>query len=103
MSFYKRLKRVVYENIDDENFSITHFCQALAMSRTQVHRKIKALTGKSTSLVIRSIRLQKARELLQTTDLSVSQVAYEVGFSYPAHFSKFYSEEFGEPPSRTRK
>ena len=101
--FIQKIKNIIHENIDDESFGIQHLCRALAMSRTQVHNKIKALTGKSTSLLIRSIRLQKAKELLETTDLTVSQIAYEVGFKYPAHFSNYFLEEFGEPPSRTRK
>ena len=102
-AFIQKVQKAVLDNLDNEDFGIVHLCRTLAMSRTQVHHKIKALTGKSTSIFIRSIRLQKGRELLQTTDLSVSEVAYRVGFRQHSHFSKFYSEEFGETPSRTRK
>ena len=101
--FIQKIRKLVHENIDDEDFGIVQLCRALTLSRTQVHNKIKALTGKSTSIIIRLIRLQKARELLQTTDLSVSEVAYEVGFRHPENFSRYYSLEFGEPPNRTRK
>jgi len=73
------------------------------MSRTQVHRKIKALTGDSTSIYLRRIRLDKGKELLETTDYNVSQVAYAVGFKHPGYFSKLYAEEFGERPKETRK
>lgn len=101
--FIQRVRQIVHKNIDDEEFGIIHLCRALTMSRTQVHNKIKALTGKSTSIFIRSIRLYKAKELLKTTNLSVSEIAYEVGFKHPENFSRYFSKEFGEPPKRTRK
>lgn len=102
-AFIQKIIGIVHQNISDEHFGIAHLCRALGIGRTQLHHKIKALTGKSTSLYIRTIRLQEARRLLQTTDLNVSEIGYEVGFHSLAHFSRYYSEEFGEPPSRTRK
>ena len=99
----QKVRNVVHENMEDENFGTVGLCNKLRMSRTQVHNKIKALTGKSTSIFIRSIRLQKAKELLESTDLNVSEVGYEVGFRNPAYFSRVFSEEFGMPPDRTRK
>ena len=101
--FVLKIRGIVQQNMEDENFGTVALCNALRMSRTQVHNKTKALTGKSTSLFIRSIRLQKAKELLQKTDLNVSEVGYEVGFSNPAYFSRIFHEEFGESPARTRK
>ena len=89
--------------MDDEDFGIIHLCRSLAMSRTQVHNKVKALTGKPTSIFIRTIRLYKGKELLETTDMTISEIAYEVGFKYPTNFSKFYSQEFGIRPSKDRK
>jgi len=61
----------------------------------QVNRKLKTLTGKTPSRFIRSILLQKAKELLQTTSLNVSEIAYQVGFDDPNYFSRCFSEEFG--------
>ena len=101
-AFVEKFVEIVTQNISDENFGIVQLCKSLGMGRTQVHNKIKALTGKSTSLFIRSIRLQKARQLLQTSDMNISEVGYEVGFVSPSHFSRFYAEEFGEPPTQTR-
>ena len=101
-AYLQKVVRIVSENLSDQGFGIAHLCRALGMGRSQVHNKIKALTGKSTSLFIRSIRLQKARQLLQTTDMNVSEVAYEVGFKYPSHFTKFYSEEFNELPKEVK-
>ncbi len=101
--FMQKVRNVVHENMEDENFGTVGLCTKLRMSRTQVHNKIKALTGKSTSIYIRSMRLQKAKDLLETTDLNVSEVGYEVGFRNPAYFSRVFSEEFGISPDRTRK
>jgi len=100
--FLARLHTTLHEHLSDENFGIQQLCREIGMSRTQLHRKIKALTNKSTSLYIRSIRLAKAKELLRTTDMNVSEVAYEVGFSNPVYFTQVFSEEFGVPPSGMR-
>ena len=96
-------KAIIHENIEDENFGIMELCRAIGMSRTQLHRKIKALTNRSTSSFIRSIRLIKAKELLSISDLNISQVAYEVGFKDPKYFSRTFAEEFGMPPADFRK
>jgi transcriptional regulator GlxA family with amidase domain len=74
----------------------------MAMSRAQIHRKISALTDRSTSLYIRSIRLQHGKKLLQTTDLKVSEVAYRVGFDDPKYFSRVFQEEFQMAPSEVK-
>ncbi len=101
--FIKKVRNAIEENLDDETFGIAELCKAVAMSRTQLHRKIKALTNRSTSLFVRSIRLQKAQNLLKTTNLNISQVAYEVGFSNPNYFSRIFAEEFGFPPTDLHK
>ncbi len=101
--FITKVRTVIEENLDDETFGIAELCKAVAMSRTQLHRKIKALTNRSTSLYVRSVRLQKAKYLLKNSDLNIAQVAYEVGFSNPNYFSRIFSEEFGIPPTYFRK
>ena len=77
--------------------------QNLMLSESQLYRKLKSITGKSTALFIRSIRLQKARELIHSTDEPISQVAYEVGFNDPSWFSRVFKEEFGFAPSDLTK
>ena len=99
-AFVKKLRDTIEENIDNADFGIEQLCRKVHLSRMQVHRKIKALTGKSTSHFIRSIRLQKAKELMQTTDLTVSEIAYDVGFNDPNYFSRTFSQEFGIAPSQ---
>ena len=101
--FLQKLREILEENLDDEDFGIVQLCRAIGVSRMQLHRKLKALTGKSTSYYIRSIRLHKARELLRTTDLNVSEVAYEVGFRNAAYFSTTFLEEFGMSPNEVRE
>jgi AraC-like DNA-binding protein len=75
----------------------------LQLSNSQVYRKIKAITGKSTAVFIRSIRLQYAKELLKNTDKTISEIAYEVGFNNPSWFSRAFKEEFGYTPSSSSK
>ena len=82
--------------------SISGLARAIGVSRAQLHNKISALTGRSPSVFVRTIRLYKARELLKTSDLNISQIAYEVGFRDPAYFSRTYSEEFGRSPKDSR-
>ncbi len=102
-AFLKKAKAAVEKHFADEDFDIHRLCRVLTMSRAQLHRKLTALTGMSATHFIRSIRLQRAKELLQTTDLTVSEIAYEVGFRDPNYFSRTFTEEFGTPPSETRK
>ena len=75
----------------------------MAMSESQLNRKLKALSGKTAAPFIRSIRLQEARKLLQTTELNISEIAYDTGFSDPHYFSRSFSQEFGVAPSSFRK
>jgi len=96
--FLQKAINNIENNIDDSDFGTLQLTLALGMSESQLYRKLKALTGKSTALFIRSVRLQKAKELLKTTTLNISEVAYETGFSNPAWFSRVFKEEFGESP-----
>jgi signal transduction histidine kinase/DNA-binding response OmpR family regulator len=102
-AFLKKAQAAVEKHFADDDFDIHRLCRALTMSRAQLHRKLTALTGMSATHFIRSIRLQRAKELLQTTDLTISEIAYEVGFRDPNYFSRTFTEEFGTPPSETRK
>jgi len=101
--FLLKVRQLVEENIEDENYGIEELCQELRISRVQLHRKLKALTDKSTSHVIRSIRLQKAYPLLLESDLNITEIAYRVGFSSSKYFSQVFKEEFGQTPSDFRQ
>ena len=73
------------------------------MSKMQVYRKLKALQDKTPSAFMRSVRLQKGKELLQNSDLNISEIAYEIGFSDPNYFSRTFQKEFGSSPKDFRK
>ncbi|NND32487.1 MAG: response regulator, partial [Saprospiraceae bacterium] len=100
--FLQELQQTIEENLSNENFSISYLCRKMAMSRSQLHNKLKALTGLSASHFIRAIRLEKAKKYLQDSDLNISEVAYEVGFRTPVYFTQVFTEEVGVSPSRYR-
>ncbi len=101
-AFLARLRAVVEANFRDEEFSIEQLSREIGMSRTQVHRKLKALTNQSASQFIRMLRLQKARALLLTGRHNVSEAAYLTGFNSPAYFSTCFTELYGHPPSELK-
>ena len=98
--FIQRLISVIHKQIDNHNFSAHELSKTMALSESQLYRKLKAITGKSTAIFIRSIRLQYAKAILERGHKNVSEVAYECGFSNPSWFSKTFKEEFGIPPSQ---
>ncbi len=101
--FMDRVKDLLQANLDDENYGITQLCNDVGISRAQLHRNLKAYTGKSTSLFIRTLRLKKAKDLLLHTDLNITQVAYEVGFQDPKYFSRLFSSQYELSPREFRK
>lgn len=100
--FLKDVYACLENHYQEETFGIQPLHDMLGMSRTQLHRKLAALTGKPASHFIRSFRLEKARHLLQTTRMTVAEVAYAVGFKDAMYFSRAFSHEFGMPPSEAR-
>ncbi len=101
-AFLQKFRAIVEANLSDPDFEMPQLERALAMSRSQIFRKVKALTGKSPSLFIRFIRLHRGRHLLKTSNLSVSEIAYQVGYSALNNFSDAFLEEFGERPLKVR-
>lgn len=101
--FLQQIKFVVDKEIGNADFNPNQLCQALGLSSSQLYRKVKAITGTTPALFVRKLRLYKAKELLQTTELNVSEIAYEVGFSSPSYFSRSFAEEFGSSPVENRK
>ncbi|MGB8319149.1 MAG: two-component regulator propeller domain-containing protein [Ignavibacteriaceae bacterium] len=97
--FMFKVMDIIEKHISEEDFNIEDFCSEVGMSRTQLHRKLKALTGKSASLYIRSVKLSKAKRMIEEQKGNISEIAYSVGFSSPAYFTKCFKEEFGYPPS----
>ncbi|MEM9837375.1 MAG: tetratricopeptide repeat protein [Bacteroidota bacterium] len=100
--FLRKLYDYLEEHLDDAELNMDKISRGVGMSRTQVFRKLKALTGQSVSVLLKSLRLQKGRALLLSTDLTVSEVTYEVGFTSLSYFSTAFLEEFGMRPSGVR-
>jgi len=100
--FIIRIRNLVHQHLDDNEFSVHDLERGVFLSRSQLHKKLKALTGLSAMQYVSRIRLSVAREKLKTSAESVSDIAYQVGYSDPNYFSRAYSEEFGETPSETR-
>ncbi len=98
--FLERTIKIVENNIEDSSFDVEKFASEMFMSRSQLHRKLKALTGYSTTEFIRMIRLKRAAQLLQGNSGTVSEIAYKVGFDNIGYFSKCFRETFGKPPSQ---
>jgi AraC-like DNA-binding protein len=102
-AFIRQLTGLIETHLSDETFRVPQICRAIGMSQAQLYRKIKALTGQSAGIFVRSVRLRKALHLLRTSSLNVSEVAYEVGFKSPVYFSQMFRQTFGESPSDIRK
>lgn len=102
-AFIQQVRGILEAHIGDEYFSIPDLCKTLAMSRAQLYRKFQALTDQSVAHYFRSLRLLKAGELLRRTDLHISEIAFQVGFKDPAHFTRAFTGEFGVNPSEWRK
>jgi len=97
--FLNRVLKVINEHISEEEFSIELLSKESAMSKEQIYKKLKALTGKSPSLFLRSIRLVRAKKMIKENKSTISEISYLVGFSSPAYFTKCFKEEFGNSPS----
>ena len=97
--FLKELIELVESNIDNPEFKIEQFAQELAVSRALLFTKIKALTDYTPKNFLKSFRLKRATQLLETGKLNISEIAYQVGFKDPKYFSKVFQKEFGCTPS----
>lgn len=100
--FYNRFAELVNKNLGDSELSVESLATRMGLGQSQFTRKIKALTNYTPVELIRRFRLNEARRLLSSSDASVSEIAYGVGFTSPAYFSKCYRDAFGETPSELR-
>ena len=94
-----RIMKAVNANLDDSDFNVEKMCEEVGISRTQLHRKLKEMTGVSTAEFIRNIRLNEAARLLKEHKVNATQVAYAVGFVNYSHFSTVFKKFFGMSPS----
>ena len=97
--FVMRLNAVIDQNLEDEDFGVMPLSRAMKYSRSQLHKKVKALTGYSISSYIQIRRLTKAKALLRSPEMNISEAAWAVGFKDPKYFSRLFKREFGLSPS----
>jgi len=99
----EKVNKYTHEHLSETEFGIEELSKMIGMSTVYLNKKISALTGKTTNEYVRSIRLRKAAQLLEKSDMSISEVAYEVGYNSPKYFSKYFKDEYGILPSEYRK
>ncbi len=102
-AFLASFREAVESRLYDSDLSVDDLAAAMNLSRVQLYRKVKAITGSSPVELLRTARLNRAYQLLLTTDKSVSEVAYAVGFTAPSYFTKCFKEEYGMVPGDVRK
>ncbi len=100
--FYRRFIGLIMADMGNSDLSVEDIADKMSLSKSQLGRKIKSLTNYTPVEIIRNLRVKEARRLLTTTEKSISEIAYEVGFSLPAYFSKCFKDAYGETPSELR-
>lgn len=95
----ERIMKVVNENMSDSDFNVEKMCDEVGVSRTQLHRKLKEMTGVPTSEFLRNIRLNEAARLIRERKINITQVSYMVGFANNSHFSTAFKKYFGMSPT----
>lgn len=96
--FMKQLHAIIQKNLSNSEFGVEDIGKQIGLSRVQLYRKVKAMTGSSVVDLLRKARLAKAKRLLESRSMSVSEVAYDVGFSAPSYFTKCFKDEYGMLP-----
>ena len=97
--FVEKLRNLIETHLGDSDLRVDDLGEKLGLSRVQLYRKAKALTGYSPNELLRIARLKRAASLLASTDKTIAEITYEVGFSAPSYFAKCYKDYFGESPT----
>jgi len=100
--FVTKIQSYIELHFQDSELSVATISEALHLSHSQLYRKLKAVTGKTLSQFIRSIRLEKALHFIETTDLTIAEIAYKVGFNDPNYFTRAFKKEFNKVPGDYR-
>lgn len=101
--FFNKFIASINEHLSDSDLSVEDIGEEMCLSRVQLYRKVKALTGKSPVEIIREERLRRGHQLLADSSLTISEIAYRVGFSSPSYFAKCYKDMFGKSPTSNQK
>jgi transcriptional regulator GlxA family with amidase domain len=95
----QKINALIKSNIENENFDTNTLCKAMSLSRTQLFRRVKSLIRQAPAQHIKTVRLHRAKELLETTDCTVSEIAFKTGFQTISHFTKIFKKQYGILPS----
>ena len=101
--FIDKIRCIIIDHLDDEKFGVSELASKIGLSKTQTYRKVKSVSNKSVSQLIREIRLQEAAKLILESDLHVSEISYKVGFSSPSYFNKCFSKYYGITPGEYKE
>jgi signal transduction histidine kinase/DNA-binding response OmpR family regulator len=101
--FLNKISKIVEEQLDKEELSVEELSEIIGLSRVHLYRKVKKLTGLSVSEFVRSVKLRLSLDLIKNSGKSISEIAYEVGFSSPSYFTKCFKEQFGISPTEFAK
>ena len=101
--FVERFKSLIEVKMGDSELNVEDLGKEMGLSRVQLYRKIKSLTNYAPNELLRMARLKKAASLLASSDMTIAEVGYEVGFTSPSYFAKCYKEQFGESPTEFLK
>jgi len=101
--FVQKLKEITETNLSDEHFGVNELVEQVGLSHSQIHRRLKAITGQSVSCFVRKLRLDKAKGILEHEKYTVAEVAYKVGFGSPSYFIKCFHDHFGYTPGDVKK
>ncbi|HEY5687027.1 MAG TPA: helix-turn-helix domain-containing protein [Yeosuana sp.] len=102
-TFIKKIEQLVLYNLENEKFGVSELAKEMNLSRSQILRKTKFFTGKSTSYFIREIRLREAARFILNSDLTASEIGYKVGFGSPSYFNKCFLDYFNQTPGEFKK
>ena len=97
--FLQKVNFLILTNIDRDGFNSNYLSKALGMSRTQLYRKLHPIIRQAPGVYIQTMRIQKAKELLETTDMRIGEVAFNTGFQTPSHFTRVFTKHYGVRPS----
>lgn len=103
MAFLEKMDKLIYDNLSNDELSAKFLTDHLAMSRASLYNKVKALTGMGVNDYINRIRIERSVQLLTTTNLSINEISYEVGFSYPRYFSTSFKQMKGMTPTKFKE
>ena len=101
--FVEKLNAAIRDNMSNTNLKMDELGEKVGLSRVQLYRKVKAITGLSPVELLRQMRLQQGYVLLSTTNKTVAEIAYEVGFNTPGYFSKCFKQQYGKMPTDLRQ